>query len=89
MNQKNKQLQKVQSDVQATEQELEETRSALSSMGDQLVSIQDAYAEAEQKLVNSNAEVGRLEQVRYTIGKPCTRSTINYETIRRWYQSCA
>ena len=33
-------------------------------MGDQLVSIQDAYVEAEHKLAASNAEVGRLEQVR-------------------------
>ena len=41
---KSKQLQHVQQDVQATESELEETRQALASMGDQLVSIQDAYA---------------------------------------------
>ena len=64
LDKKSKQLQHVQQDVQATESELEETRQALASMGDQLVSIQDAYAETDHKLAASNAEVGRLEQVR-------------------------
>lgn len=59
-----KQLERVQSDVKATEAELEETRQSLAAKGDELISIQDSYKMAEQQLASSAAELKALESSR-------------------------
>lgn len=61
---KTKQLQKVQADVQATESELEETRQALAAKGDELITIQASYQQAEKKLAASATELKSLEASR-------------------------
>ncbi|WP_277288307.1 DUF3084 domain-containing protein [Veillonella montpellierensis] len=61
---KTKELQTIQNDVQATQKELAEARAARDAMGKDLVSAQEAYEEATQKLEDSHKNIRQLEAIK-------------------------
>lgn len=81
LSERNKELQAIQEDVKATEAELGDARSSLAAMGSELMSIQDAYAEAEAKLVASNKEVSSLETAKSKLQQHVTNLQVTMKEL--------